>query len=220
MTRNDAAATRAQLIALQTLYSQWSAHTLPASVDARAARLLWASQATGREVSSFRDLSSDEARALLDILKGSIGQPLTRAAQPWRRIRSRERAHAAGTSGRKDGDPSFVQMASPDDLARIDEALRRLGWSGDRYAAWLQSGVSPLASKADGTIRTVAEANKVWWALKNMLKRSGNWAPHAHRQAAPARGHLGRGASGPRTRAALRETNVCSEAAERFPRGG
>lgn len=175
MTRNDAAATRAQLIALQTLYSQWSAHTLPASVDARAARLLWASQATGREVSSFRNLTGDEARALIDVLKGSIGQPLTREARPWRRIRSRDRAHAAGTSGRRDADASFIQMASPDDLARIDEALRRLGWSTDRYAAWLQSSVSPVPSKADGVIHTVAEANRIWWALKAMLRRSGRW---------------------------------------------
>ncbi|MGD1106937.1 MAG: hypothetical protein ABR865_07815 [Terracidiphilus sp.] len=205
MTSNDAAATRAQLIALQTLYSQWSAHTFPAGADARAARLAWATAAIGRQVFSFRDLTDDEARALIDMLKGSMGQPLIREPRPWRRIRSRERAHAAGTSGRKDADAAFIQMASPDDLARIDEALRRLGWSEEQYAAWLRSSVSPVPSKADSAIRTVAEANKIWWALKAMLRRSGNWVSCARRQ---ERGHLGRSASAPRTRAALRETNV------------
>lgn len=106
-----------------------------------------------------------------------MGQPLTRQPKPWRHIRSRERAQAAGTEGRRGAESPLIQMASPDDLTRIDQALYRLGWTRDRYEAWLRSASSPLKEKNSTTICTVGEANKVWWALKNMLKRSGNWRP-------------------------------------------
>ena len=69
-------------------------------------------------------------------------------------------------------------MASADDLARIDEALQRLRWTKEQFDSWLKSGSSPLKQKdGDVAIRTVAEANKVWWALKAMLVRAGLWQP-------------------------------------------
>lgn len=168
-------ATRDQIVALQTLYSEWSKHTIGAAGDPRSARLEWASQNIGHAVSSFADLTLDEARRLIDRLKGSMGQQIGERPHPWRKVRSRDRAHAAGTAGRRDGNSQLLQIASADDLARIDEALARLGWSRDRYEAWLRSASSPLNGKESCAIRTVAEANRVWWALKNMLKRSGNW---------------------------------------------
>lgn len=177
--------TREQMIALQSLYSKWRTHELPGDADRRAARVAWASQNVGHPIASFLDLSSEEALSLIDALKGTLGQPTAQQPHPWRKIRSRDRAQSAGTAGRKDADASFVQMASADDLARIDEALRRLGWSKDRYAAWLRSSVSPLPSNVSGTIRTVAEANKVWWALKGMLRRSARWYPKAEFHNAP-----------------------------------
>lgn len=170
-------ANREQVVALQTLYAMWARHVLEAGSDPRVARLAWASENVGRQIASFSDLDRNEARQLIDRLKGSMGQPLTPQPKPWRHIRSRERAQAAGTEGRRDADSALIQMASPDDRARIDQALYRLGWTRDRYEAWLRSASSPLKEKNSTTIRTVGEANKVWWALKNMLKRSGNWRP-------------------------------------------
>jgi hypothetical protein len=175
-------ATRDQVVTLHTLYARWEMHSLELGVDPRSARLEWASNAIGRRVDSFSELTRDEARQLIDGLKGSMGQAFFQKPNPWRRIRSRDRAHAAGTAGRRDANLSLIQMASADDLARVDEAIRRLDWTRDRYEAWLRSSSSPVAFKGAAIILTVAEANKVWWALKAMLRRSGRW------NAAPIRG--------------------------------
>jgi hypothetical protein len=182
MTRKDAASTRDQVVALHALYGQWAKHSIQEDCDPRSARLAWASGAIGRQLSSFSQLTGDEARQLIDRLKGSMGHAVIEKPNPWRRIRSRDRARAAGTAGRRDADPSLIQMASADDLARVDEAIRRLNWTRDRFEAWLRSSSSPVAFKGAAIILTVTEANKVWWALKAMLRRSGRW------HAAPIRG--------------------------------
>ena len=176
-SRHDNAITREQLTALQALYSRWAGHTQDGIGNARAERLRWASEATGRAIQSFSELTRDEARGLIDSLKGSMGQPLNEKPDPWRPITSRERSAAAGTAGRRRSKSSLIQMAGPDDFARIDEALIRLGWPRDRYEAWLNSQRSPLAGRSSTTLHTVAEVNRVWWALKSMLKRSGRWIP-------------------------------------------
>jgi hypothetical protein len=168
------AASRDQIIALQALYAKWAQHSLPASGDGRADRLAWASEHVGRQVASFKSLSRDEARDLIDILKSSFGQSVAEPPRPWRHIRSRDRAHAAGTAGRRDVASSVIQMASSDDLARIDQALQRLNWTSDQYRAWLASSRSPLKG-SQRELKTVADANRVWWALKRMLIRKGRW---------------------------------------------
>ena len=165
-----------QIVALQSLYSKWQAHTIEDLADPRAARMEWASENIGHAVSSFKELTSDEARRLIDVLKESMGQALTRQPRPWRRVSERTRAHEAGTAGRKGVRSSIIQLASPDDLARVNEALNRLGWTEDRFKMWLHSSSSPVRNIGD-SIRTVSEANKVWWALKAMLVRNGLWAP-------------------------------------------
>jgi hypothetical protein len=168
-------ATGEQIKALQTLYGQWKSHTLQEGGDPRSARLAWASENTGRNVSSFSDLSREEARILIDILKGSMGQPLGTQPQPWRRINSRERAQEAGTAGRKGERSSLVQMVSPDDLARVNELVNRLEWTRDQFEAWLKSPRSPLGATNQAVIRTAAQANRIYWALKAMLVRAGRW---------------------------------------------
>jgi hypothetical protein len=168
-------ASRDQVVALHAIYSKWESHAIQEARDSRAERLAWASGEIGHPISSFTDLTRDEARQLIDALKGSIGQAITEPPQPWRRVRARDRAHATGTAGRKGSSSSFIQMASPDDHARIQEALRRLGWSSEQFQSWLQSKYSPTTSHDQVVIRTVAEANRVWWALKAMLRRSGEW---------------------------------------------
>jgi hypothetical protein len=166
----------AQLRALQTLYSKWQARTLDETSDPRALRLAWASESLGRNVSSFKDLTNKEAYQLINVLKTSLGQAINE--RPSRhRIRSRDLAHAAGTAGRRGAQSAVSYMVSPEDLARIENAIARLGWTRDRFEMWLRSSTSPLALKADRQIRTVADANRVWWALKNMLKQAGCWHP-------------------------------------------
>jgi hypothetical protein len=166
------------MVALQALYSQWQKHSLSHEGDARIARLAWASECAGRPVSSFSDLSFDEARQLIDVLKGSLGQPANQSPNAWRRIKSRDRAQAAGTSGRRGSESSVIQMASPDDLARVDELVRRLGWTPGQFDAWLKSPRSPLGSTDQVVIRTATQANRIYWALKAMLRRSGRWYPN------------------------------------------
>lgn len=179
-------ATGEQIKALQTLYGQLTRHSGPDTSDPRAARLAWASEITGRSISSFSNLTGDEARRLIDILKGSTGQLIADSPSPWRRIDSRDRAQAAGTAGRRSGEPSFIQMASPDDVARIDELLRRLGWSRERYEGWLRSLRSPVSLTDGVTVRTTAQANRIYWALKAMLTRGGGWRESGRRK--PPRG--------------------------------
>lgn len=166
---------RDQIVALQSLCNAWHSRMLT-DEDPRSARLAWASEQLGRSVSSFSDLSANEARQLIDLLKTSLGQKLKQQPQPWRRVNARDRAHEAGTAGRRGNRRSdVIHMASPDDLARIDEALQRLDWTREQFETWLKSGSSPLGRREDSAIRTVAEANKVWWALKAMMVRSGVW---------------------------------------------
>lgn len=170
-------ATRDQIVALHTLYAQWERHSIQESANPRAARLAWASSSLGREIASFTEISRDDARWLIDALKGSLGQASTEKPQPWRRVRSRAKAHAAGTAGRRDTQSSLVHMASHDDLARIDEMVRRLGWTADRYEAWRNSKFCPVSSRDQAAILTVDHANRIYWALKAMLRRSGGWYP-------------------------------------------
>jgi hypothetical protein len=51
----------------------------------------------------------------------------------------------------------------------LDRLLGRLGWTRERLDAFLRSRKSPVRS---GAIRTLAEANRVIWALKRMLRRA------------------------------------------------
>jgi hypothetical protein len=163
-------ASRSQIVLLQALYSHWIHNGV------REARLVWASEAIGHEVASFSDLTSAEARDLIDMLKKlADGQAPEEPGDPWHAIPSRDRAEAAGTAGRRNVRSSVIQIAGPDDLARITQALERLGWTQDRYVAWLRSDRSPLRGLKE--VRTVAEANKVWWALKQIMRRSGKWQP-------------------------------------------
>ena len=170
-------ASRDQIVALQTLYTRCATHTMEG--DDRGARLAWASESLGRALGSFSELSRDEARRLIDALKGSLGQIPNEKPQPWRKVLSRDRAQAAGTAGRRGAASSVIQMAGPDDFARIDQALRRLGWSREQYEGWLGSPRSPIPAGDPRAIRTVTDANRVWWALKAMLKRSGHWRPRS-----------------------------------------
>ena len=150
-----------QLRALQSL----CARVFRTEVDPRIARLDWASAQLGHIVTSFSDLSFSDADRLIGELKQSLGQ----ADTPRRRL-SGEAATALGTHGRRGKVVEIAVMASPTDLAVIGDLRERLGWTQERFESWLRSRSSPLRSRSDITIRTLADANRVRWGLKNILR--------------------------------------------------
>lgn len=133
--------------------------------DQREARLAFAGEVTGRELATFRDLTRYEAHLVINALKKSLGLPIT--------VGSRTLAADRGLQGRGRS-PRHEVMVSKEDLERIESALARLGWNEEQYRKWLESRHSPLKGKQ--SIRTQADANRVWWALKRMLVRAGVWA--------------------------------------------
>ena len=159
-----------QLVALQSLYSQYARRLLDVAGDGREERIRWASEQVGRNVSSFRQLRREEANRLIDALQVALG------GQPGG-MRNRDRARAAGTEGRRGSGRDMSTLVGQQDLDRINDALHRLGWDQARFEAWLRSPSSPLGRRrSDPQIRTVGDANRVWWALKRLLKRSGQWS--------------------------------------------
>ena len=134
--------------------------------DQRTQRLAWASGIIGRELSSFTELSMKEAALLIDTLKRALGQKVN---PPSRRPRpDRDQAHAYGTAGRHGQSAKEIQLVDDATLELITDLVMQLGWNAERMTAFLRSRVSPVPS---GAVRTLAEANRVIWALKNMLRR-------------------------------------------------
>jgi hypothetical protein len=157
-----------QLRALQTLFGLYARSSLDVGADVRSARLEWASKFLGRTVASFSDLRGDEAARLIGTLKQSLGQGSKRTRK---RPLSKEAAQAAGTHGRKGRRVDVEIMATRDDLERVEEVKQRLGMTQENFEYWLRSRSSPLRGRAVPQLRTVADCNRVYWALKAMLKR-------------------------------------------------
>lgn len=159
----------AQMKRLQVLYSRLARHT-DQSLD-RTARMAWASQLVQRPIASFHELTMDEATHLIDTLQGQLG---VRAPLRPRRRLDREAARKAGTEGRRGFDSNETTLAGPADFARIQYVLSLIGWSQDRLDAFLRSPHSPL-NPSNPTIRTLKQANRVYWALKRIATRQGAW---------------------------------------------
>ena len=159
----------AQLTRLQTLYSKFAAGDLGVDVHSREARLAWAARNLGRTIESFRDLTRAEAQSLISVLQVSLGIPETR---PARRPRSRAAARAAGIEGRRGAELEPSTIATAADLALVDRELQKLGWTQERFQAWLRSPSSPLRRQANPQIRTLGDVNKVLWPLKKMARRA------------------------------------------------
>lgn len=158
-----------QLKRLQALYGQLARHTQQ-DTD-RAARIAWAQSLVERAIESFKDLSGEEAKLLIDTLQGQLG---VKAPQAGKRL-DREAAQRAGTEGRRNDPSKQRTLASAADLARIKYALDLLGWSQEQLDGWLRSPRSPLGKRSSPAIRTLYDANRVWWALKNMAVKRGLW---------------------------------------------
>jgi hypothetical protein len=172
--------TGAQMKRLQTVYGLYARATmdaatfpLPTAQQAKAARLAWASERTGRSVQSFSELSFSEAQLLIDWLQGVLG---VKAPAKKKQRLSRSAAQQAGTAGRHDAaQTNETTMASSADLARIAHVLTLLGWEQAQLEAFLRSSRTPLRGRSNPAIRTLSDANKVYWALKRIAERKGVW---------------------------------------------
>jgi hypothetical protein len=173
--------TRDQMKRLQTLWGQYARHEL--IPNTRDARLQWANEMLlnrphngprPARISSFNDLSLAAASRLINSLQGILGIEETSPAAGQRRYRSRikdrDRAHAAGTEGRR-GHGRTLTLASAEDLEMIDHQLDSMNWDRARLDALLKSTSSPLGLKSNPQIRTLADVNRVMYALKGIAKR-------------------------------------------------
>ena len=167
--------TSGQMRRLQTLYGQFAAHAIEG--NDRAARLAWASEQAGRAVVSFGDLTGEEAHRLIDGLQGQMHMkfPASQAVRKRAKRLDRDAAHRAGTEGRRGNESKEMTMAGAAEFARIQYVLDLIGWNHAQLDAWLSSARSPLGRRANPSIRTLGDANRVWWALKRMAKTRGLW---------------------------------------------
>jgi hypothetical protein len=165
--------TKPQIGRLQVLYAQLAAHEIGVG-SSREERLEWVSARLRRPVSSFKELSAEDAGWLIDQLQSELG--VKTPAKPRKRL-NRDQARRAGLDGRKDGQEfaSAPQMASAADLEVIESYYHRLGWERAQFDAWMRSTRSPLKHKSAPSIVIVSDANRVRWALKGMLQAAGKW---------------------------------------------
>lgn len=163
--------TKPQLGRLQTLYSQLAAHEIGVGTS-RDARMQWATERLRKPVSSFSNLTSDDAGFLIDSIQKQLN-----VKAPLKRRLNRAQARRAGLDGRHDGKEyeKDKQLVSAVDLRTIVDYYTRLGWDRAGFDRFLGSSVSPLKHKSAPAIVTLNDANKVRWALKGMLIRAGKW---------------------------------------------
>jgi hypothetical protein len=160
-----------QLRALQTLFSAYARRSLDVSGgDLRAERLSWASQNVGRALASFKELRSNEAARLIEILKVALGQEVKPA---WRHPRDRHAALAFGTHGRKNRTVKVEMIATPADIEEIQQLRQYTGMTEEDFKSWLKSRSSPIGQRPEPVLRTLSDCNRVRWALKAMLRRAG-----------------------------------------------
>lgn len=166
--------TRGQLKRLQTLWGQYARHEM--IPNTREERLRWASsQFKYVAVTSFKELTDADASFLINRLQSMMGIKETSPAAATRRYRSgikdRDRAHAAGTEGRR-GKKDKLTIAAAEDLEMIDRQLAEMGWDRARLDALLISPSSPLGARRSSNpqIRTLADVNRVMWALRRIAK--------------------------------------------------
>jgi hypothetical protein len=168
-----------QMKRLQTLWGLFCRHRMATAlaenskdcssrmswVDAkdREARLGWVAGTIGRQIGSCSELTAAEAKTAIDAIQKHLPAELLTKRRP-----SRETARAYGTAGRKGLGDKEVRMADAGTLQLLAKLMTALGWTRERLDAFLRSRKSPVKS---GTIRTLAEANRVIWILKGMLRR-------------------------------------------------
>ncbi|HKV94931.1 MAG TPA: hypothetical protein VJW20_20465 [Candidatus Angelobacter sp.] len=174
----DNSISHAQLTRLQVLWNQYANREM--MKNSRAARLCWASAQVDRELSSFNELTLAEASTLINLLQSEMGiaesSPAARPRRYRSRMKDRDAAHAAGTEGRH-GSQDKVTIATAEDLAMIDLQLQLMSWTRARLDAFLASPSSPLRGRSE--LRTVADINRVLWALKRIARQKVKAEAHA-----------------------------------------
>lgn len=162
-------ATKQQIAKVQVVYAQLAKREVGVENN-RETRLQWASKLLNREVISFSSLKRGEAIHLIDQAQGALG-----VAFVPHKLSTRSEARRAGLDGRHDGEEFAAQpqLAAATEIELIQGFYTRLGWSRAQFDSWLASPRSPLRGKQ--RIVTTADANKVRWALKGMLKAQGLW---------------------------------------------
>lgn len=180
----DPSITKDQLKRLQTLWGQYARHEL--IPNTREERLRWAnnhfqhrSSSRLSPISSFKELRLAEASSLINTLQSVLGIKETSPAAGKRRYRSRikdrDLAHAAGTEGRR-GHGNSLTVAAAEDLEMIDRQLAQMGWDRARLDALLRSPSSPLGRRSTPQIRTVADVNRIMYALRGIAKHAAKQA--------------------------------------------
>lgn len=157
------AITPAQLRRLQVLCKQYESHSLDFG-SGREERLHWASTQIGRPVTSFSVLTTDEGIRLIDTLQRVLG--VRSPNQSSERSNSRHARRKAGTEGRHDQSHWEQTLVGDKDIRRIQREMDRMGWTQDRLMAFLASPRGPNDRRT--SIRTLGDANRVYWALKRM----------------------------------------------------
>ena len=160
--------TKAQLGRLQVLFAQLVSHEIGMD-GSREGRIAWATERTGRPISSFRDLTCSEASYMIDGIQGHLGVKapvMRRTARP-----DRDQARRAGLDGRKDGKEvqDAPQMARPEDMARIQRLLDELAkpphsWNHQTFINFLNSARSPLTRARCCSTRSRARSTRSSWA--------------------------------------------------------
>ena len=130
----------------------------------RNARLAYISSKIGRQIGSASELTQGEANPAIDAMQGALpAEALRRRARP-----SMSQARAWGTAGRKKAGTKEIRFPDAQTFALLDHLLGELGWDRARLDAFLRSPKSPVRG---GVIRTLADANRIIWVLKGMLRR-------------------------------------------------
>ena len=111
-------------------------------------------------VASMAALDDGQLRDLFLDLTGRLFHP----KHPG--MRNRQRRQAAGTAGRKDGNPKLVEMAATADVEMVYQIGYSLGWTRQTIQTFIRRQLGGREQ-----LRTMAEVNKVLWGLKAIARR-------------------------------------------------
>lgn len=153
-----------QLKRLHTLWGLLCRHAHIPPED-RDARLGWFTGAVGRPVTSSKQLTLEEAKGLINEIQKHLPPELVRK-NPRRRP-DRRTAQSYGTAGRRgQSQGKTIDLIDATTWNVLRGLLARAGWTQERLDAFVRSPHGP------GRLATMADANKVIWALRNILRRA------------------------------------------------
>ena len=111
-------------------------------------------------VASMAALDDGQLRGLFLDLTGRLFHP----KHPG--MHDRQRRQAAGTAGRKDGNPKLVEMAATADVEMVYQLGYSLGWTRQTIQTFIRRQLGGREQ-----LRTMADVNKVLWGLKAIARR-------------------------------------------------